>query len=206
MTRVKRATKTGMPYHVTQIGNCRRKVLEKKKDFQKYGLNYKISIILIISSMFMFSCTSGKYVREGNVGYSSFSAKAFKRTALDTVKKYRRGECNLFVRDVLNQHGVKVEGNADGTIDYIEKSPEWTKIDEDEVSRRVRQGKIIVVCQHKPPGYSAGHVAFVVDDDIGKKKNMTAVLGTFRREIVTINYEFDLKTKETAPIMFFMVK
>jgi hypothetical protein len=163
-------------------------------------------ICTAIFSIFLVSCTSNKYVRDDNYGYSSFSAKAFKRTALETVKKYRKGECNLFVRDVLNQYGVKVEGNADGTIDYIEKSSEWEKIDESEVFRRVKQGKIIVVCQHKPPGYSAGHVAFVVDDDIGKKKNLLAVLGTYRREIVTINYEFDLKTNQTTPIMYFMLK
>ena len=163
-------------------------------------------IFTIISSMFLISCTSGKYVREDNYSYSSFSAKAFKRAALNTVKKYRRGECNLFVRDVLNQYNVKVEGNADGIIDYIEKSSEWQKLEESEVLKRVKQGKIIVVCQHKPPGYSAGHVAFVVDDDIGKKKNLLAVLGTYRGKIVTINYEFDLNTTKNTPIAFFMLR
>jgi len=158
-------------------------------------------LIVALSAIFLFSaCGSSGYAKRPEAGHL-IDLEKFNQSANETIKKYARGQCNLFVQDVLRQYNIDLPGSADQMILYMKRSLNWKRISMDEANEIAGRAQIVVAAQRPPRPDTPAHVCFVLYDRGYRNGGFLTVIGTYQCRESSLNYEFDLD--KPPPVEFY---
>jgi len=161
-------------------------------------------LIAALPLLFVISgCGTSGYLRRAD-GSRIMGTESFKQAANETINKYTRGQCNLYVQDLLRQYGISLPGLAEDMIFSLKKSPDWKKIGMEEANDRAGRAQIVLAVQLPPKPNTAAHVSFVLYNRDYKPGKLPNVIGTYILHETGLNYEFDLS--KPPPVEFYYYK
>lgn len=162
---------------------------------------YFSAVFLAVFALFLLSaCGTVNYAKRAD-GSRILSVDSFSQTAGETIRKYSRGQCNLFVQDVLKQYDIDLPGNAEEMILSMKRSLDWKRVSMDEANDRAERAQIVLAVQRPTRQDSAAHVCFVIYNAGYRSGGLLTVVGTYQCRETSINNEFDLSKQ--PPVEFY---